>query len=348
MKPAIKPLGRVPALDGVRGFAIALVLGYHVLWLPGGLFGVDLFFALSGFLITTLLLEERERTGSVDLRAFYLRRAHRLLPAVLALLLVVSTFFVVSHDWARLGFAVAVLFYIGNLVEIVVHAFPRAGLSQMWSLGQEEQFYVIWPALLFWLLHSRKVWSIGRGLLVGAVAVAAWRTACWFAFGGAAHTFLSPDTRSDALLLGCALAAARAAGHWPGRLIRLSAPLALAGLVAAAWWTKTNGEVIAVFPVVAVCCVLLVGASLEGGPVARLLAVAPLRWLGLISYSIYVWHVAVFDVVSGSQVLKLGIAVILGAASYRWIEKPFRLRRKAVVERPAHPVRPVEIEAPAT
>ncbi|HJU37756.1 MAG TPA: acyltransferase [Gaiellaceae bacterium] len=146
-------LGYVPALDGIRGLAILLVVAYHFLGLPGGFYGVDLFFVLSGFLITTLLLEERAATGRVSLRAFYLRRARRLLPALGAVLaftclLAALAFATGEHgSGRRLAEGVAVcLFYSANVFRMLGHALPL-NLTPMWSLAEEEQLGAVLPRL---------------------------------------------------------------------------------------------------------------------------------------------------------------------------------------------------------
>jgi peptidoglycan/LPS O-acetylase OafA/YrhL len=325
---ARRRLGHVPALDGVRGVAILLVLVSHIGWAPGGLMGVDVFFALSGFLITTLLLEERFRTGSVDLRAFYIRRARRLLPALFPVLLFTAFAYAELGEWHYLLYPVAVLFYVANFVRLAVgHPLPH-GLGQMWSLAEEEQFYLLWPAVLLWLLRAKSPMRIARGLVGFAVAVMAWRAASWLFFGAQAHTILSPDTRSDALLLGCALAAGRFAGLRVRRAANVVGVLALVGIAVLAIAVDRGGAVdtalILALPVVSALSTLMLAAALEPGTwVSRLLTLWPLRMLGVVSYSVYLWHLAVFSVVTSAP-LMLPAAILVGAGSYRWVERPFR------------------------
>jgi peptidoglycan/LPS O-acetylase OafA/YrhL len=145
--------------------AILLVLAYHFLGLSGGFYGVDLFFVLSGFLITTLLLDERVKSGHVSFRRFYIRRARRLLPALLAVLAVACFMALVPPRGSAPGFgrfslegAAVCLLYAANIFRMLGHLLP-INLTPMWSLAEEEQFYFIWPALF--VLLSRKL-SVGQ------------------------------------------------------------------------------------------------------------------------------------------------------------------------------------------
>jgi peptidoglycan/LPS O-acetylase OafA/YrhL len=150
-------LGHVPALDGIRGLAIALVVSMHAFGFPaGGFIGVDLFFVLSGFLITTLLLEEVEATGRISLRDFYERRVRRLLPALLVLLIVYS---VVEAARGRSVLpAVAGLFYFSNFSNFLhLTAWRTNALDHLWSLAEEEQFYLVWPPILILLVRWRRL-----------------------------------------------------------------------------------------------------------------------------------------------------------------------------------------------
>jgi peptidoglycan/LPS O-acetylase OafA/YrhL len=156
----LKRLGHVPALDGLRGIAIAAVCANHFFGLPGGYFGVDLFFVLSGFLITTLLLEERDRRSSVSLRDFYIRRARRLLPALAAFLVASLICVLVVHGSRVPVTAQSFLyggFYLTNIARAFHHPDPISGtpFAMLWSLAQEEQFYLVWPLLLIGLLRFR-------------------------------------------------------------------------------------------------------------------------------------------------------------------------------------------------
>src|SRR4051812_42278396 len=174
----VSKLGHVPALDGLRGIAIAIVVGYHAFGFPlGGWLGVDLFFVLSGFLITTLLLEEHDRTGRVSLRAFYVRRARRLLPALGAVLALIAVVGPLYYSPGLLASIVASGLYAANIVRgfgqsDFLNATPAAHL---WSLAQEEQFYVLWPIALIWFrrrLTERRLMSL---LAAGFIALVLYR-----------------------------------------------------------------------------------------------------------------------------------------------------------------------------
>jgi peptidoglycan/LPS O-acetylase OafA/YrhL len=166
-----RALGYRPALDGVRGIAIALVVGFHAFGWPGaGTLGVDLFFVLSGFLITAILIEEHGRTGTISIRGFYRRRARRLLPALFAMLtpyLLLAGVAVLVGQGSTVFLALAgALTYTSNIIVAVDPSAVPAGLIHLWSLAAEEQFYLIWPLLLLSLLRFG-IRGVGRWLGVG-------------------------------------------------------------------------------------------------------------------------------------------------------------------------------------
>jgi len=321
-------LGHVRALDGVRGIAIALIVVFHLGWIHAGFVGVDVFFVLSGFLITTLLLEERA-SGRLSLRRFYARRARRLLPAAFALVVVLGLLAAMAgvlSTWAP--YLAASVFYSANLYQVFWHQLPGP-LLQLWSLAQEEQFYFVWPlVLVWWLRRPRSTRTAVLTLLVLAAAVMAWRAFLLLHVGETEHASLSPDTRSDGLLVGCALALARARG-WRLPASGIIGPAALAATVAGAIVLHSTNPVEAslLIPFAVASSAYMISAALEERSLlARLLRSAPLASLGVISYSIYVWHLAVFMLTS-DQVLKLVLAIAAGAVSYRFIEQPFRRGR---------------------
>jgi peptidoglycan/LPS O-acetylase OafA/YrhL len=323
-------LGHVPALDGIRGIAIALVLLDHAGWLPGGSIGVDVFFTLSGYLITTLLLAELDAHGRVDIRAFYERRVRRLLPALGAVLLVVALTSQGGPGYILTRISVAA-FYIANLWRAAGHDLPGS-INQVWSLAEEEQFYLIWPAALLVMARWRKQlpWLL-LGLTVGA---AAWRVMVAVHAGpNSNRVYFSPDTRADPLLLGCALATLPKLPRIP----TVAAVGGLAALLAVAATTPDGyAHVAAGIPVAAVAAVFLICASLRGGYVARLLSLRPLVGLGAISYSLYLWQGPVFGMtyMVDRPLYPVAAAVSVGVAylSYRYIERPFRRRRRPGLE----------------
>lgn len=204
-------LGYVPALDGLRGVAILLVIGNHYFLIPpgGGSTGVGLFFVLSGFLITTLLLEEHAQTGRIRLRAFYLRRARRLVPALAAML---AGYLVGAVIQGRVHVAVraaaAAAFYTANISQAYwPHLIGREPIGPLWSLAEEEQFYLLWSALLVLLLAlavRRRSVTLGLGVAISAICAERF----WL-FAGHANNqrmYTSPESAADGILAGVLLA----------------------------------------------------------------------------------------------------------------------------------------------
>jgi len=206
------PTGYWPALDGFRGIAVVLVVAFNLeLGLPAGYVGVDMFFVLSGFLITALLLREHDSAQRINLGAFYVRRALRLIPALLILTLLLCGAATLLHppELARHYYigSLAALFFVGNWIMALDPAngsLVMGPLAPTWSLGVEEQFYLVWPLVLGWMLAHRV--RIGGVVISGIVASAAWRV--WLSYEGVHpwRIYCATDTRADALLIGCLLA----------------------------------------------------------------------------------------------------------------------------------------------
>jgi len=348
----------MPGLDGLRAIAVLTVIAFHeqFSWARGGLLGVGVFFTLSGYLITDLLLGKWLTTGRLHLANFWARRARRLLPALFVMLVVVTAW-VTLLDRARLNdlrpAVAAAATYSSNWYLIVVNQsyFPRftapQPLDHLWSLAVEEQFYLLWPWLLLLglLCLRRRSASAVRWLALPTLVLA---TASAVAMYVLYHPAVDPtrvyegtDTRASGLLIGAALAmvwpssrAARA-GRTTSRL--LDGP-GLAGLIVIAVMTWRVGQYspflyqggmvllgVATAAVVAAvaCPASLVGAALGWGP---------LRWLGVRSYGIYLWHYPVIVLTSpatGTVALPVAAAqvaasVVLAALSWRFIEEPVR------------------------
>src|SRR5712664_1012289 len=206
-------LGYRPALDGVRAVAILAVLARHSRLLPAGYLGVDIFFALSGFLITSLLSEEYARTGTITLRLFYARRALRLLPALVVLVVVCSGTLVATRPEYRplvLHEAALVLFYVANCAWVI--DLPMWIYSHTWSLGIEEQFYVLWPLALLGLLRAvRDPRASAVLVLVVAAAGVAWRLVLVHA-NAPPERYQGFDAGGSGLLIGCAASLLLGAG----------------------------------------------------------------------------------------------------------------------------------------
>ncbi len=337
-------LGHVKALDGIRGIAIVSVVGFHLFnWPHGGQFGVDLFFVLSGFLITTLLLEEHERHGRIGLRAFYVRRARRLLPALGVLLIAIAAIGALVYPTRRLvEILAASAFYAANFVRgfATYDVFWASPADHLWSLAQEEQFYLLWPPLLIVLLHRTTVKRILTGTLALFVALCVYRWA--LATGGARfqRIYFAPDVHADGLVIGCAAAFARAHG------IRLPAGTGWVGLVvftaAALAATESIDTQVYVLPIVELGAAALVLHAANPGLLSRCLSLRPLPWLGAISYSVYLWHqMAGWFVGWKHPWYALAATMILSIGSYYLVERPFR-RRNTVKAKPLPALAPAE------
>lgn len=292
-----EPDSRVPALDGLRGCAVAAVVAFHVHWLRGGWLGVDLFFVLSGYLITRLLVAEAGRTGQIDLRAFWARRARRLIPAVLVLMVVAAWLEWHRHTRARVWDTIGALTYTSNWVQLATTAgywdrfAPPRVLDHLWSLAIEEQFYLLWPLVVALLLRRRP------SRLVMAVALATMTTGAagyslWLFRHGAAPSriYVGTDSRIVTILAGAMLATLPTV-RWP-RAVAYVAGAAAAGtlvfmmatLRGTATFVYSGGLVLA-----AASAALLIAAVVASGR-RTVLSCTPLVWLGHRSYGIYLWH----------------------------------------------------------
>lgn len=330
MKPS--RLGYVPALDGLRGIAISGVLACHLFGLhsgsvaTGGFFGVDLFFVLSGFLITTLLLEERDRDGRVSLRGFYVRRARRLLPALGGLIALFLLVMIVGGQTLHgLVVVAAGALYVGNIAHLAgVHTLP---LDHLWSLAEEEQFYLVWPVLLALLLRKLPEPRLLRWLAATAALVAAYRLLLAGFGAGTDRLYFGPDTHADGLIIGCAAAIyRRRGGRMPSQRVAL---FALAAVVAVFFIGRQTlaWMMFGLAPFNLAAAILVLAATGTGFLTSRL-AVRPLVYLGAISYSLYVWHQFARWLLGWQHPwVALPLALLLAVASYHWIEQPFRRHR---------------------
>ena len=340
----------VPGLDGLRGAAVAGVLLFHSGGaLRGGYLGVDLFFVLSGYLITTLLLEERRATGAIDFGAFWVRRARRLLPALLSLMPAIALYAWKIADANELasirGDALATLAYVANWRAILVHrsywemfAAPSP-LEHTWSLAIEEQFYVVWPVVVAGVLALSR--GRARALFVVCVALAAASCAAMLALYGGDETtrvYLGTDTRGAAIVAGAALASLSSGREIrPSRAFDAVGALALVGLGVA--WARLDGEAPFLyrggFWLTELAGVALVAACVfrPAGMVARIVSFRPLRALGAISYGVYLWHWPLYVVLSEERLrvhgalllaIRLAATLAIAIASYRFLEQPIR------------------------
>ncbi len=362
MPEPVRPSQRyMPGLDGLRAVAVLAVIAFHLGfgWAPGGLLGVGVFFTLSGYLITDLLLAQWAR-GGIRLGRFWLARARRLLPALFLMLAVVMAWVTVIGPHQPPSFREAVaaaLLYVSNWWLIFQHVsyFARFGspspLNHLWSLAVEEQFYIIWPFLLLLGIRFIREVPLPSGLrprLAGATLLLAAASAIAMAL--LYHPSLDPsrvyygtDTRASELLVGAALAMV-----WPSRRLtkrvaagarRLLDSLGVAGLIVIAlmiWRTNEYSPFLyrGGFTLLALATALVIAALAQ--PACRLGSVLgwrPLRWIGVRSYGIYLWHYPIIVLTTpadahGTNLLRdaLQVAAIIAVAalSWRFVEEPIR------------------------
>ncbi|GHG58541.1 hypothetical protein GCM10012320_32230 [Sinomonas cellulolyticus] len=298
-RPRAQGLGYVPALDGIRALAITLVVAYHAV-MPlhfGGAGGVDVFFALSGFLITTLLLQEHEARGRISLRRFYLRRAVRLYPALVIMLAVVFVPVAVLMGLGNAAWgSVMALFYLMPLGAEAGEDLLSA-YAHTWTLGIEEWFYFLWPIALVLLLHGARV--IGRRRKWGTFAVAG-TAAVALAVSAlaveASSGHMSFILRAFGLMAGCALALALHRSETAARPWHGLAGLALIAfsVVRSSFFPLSTLDTLAA----AAGTLLVIFAILRGpdGALRRVLSWRPFTYVGQISYEIYLWHYPVLCV----------------------------------------------------
>lgn len=332
------------SLDGLRAIAVLLVIALHFGFagVPGGS-GVTIFFVLSGFLITWLLVAEQESTGAVDLWAFYRRRSLRIFPAFYGYWLLVVALLLVTRRPVPWGAAVSSALYLGDYYNALYDA-PGSHFSHTWSLAIEEQFYLLWPVTFLWLRRA------GDGAIprLAAISAAAWAYRTCLVFGGLASVswrYAAFDARFDALLVGCLLALLLRSRHAPAVLALASrwwhgcVTLALLALLHAGLraggvdYRDTMLHALAP-PLIAILIVQAI--THHAHPLWAWLDWAPLRALGRISYGVYLYQQLCLDPVKrlldewpvGVQFAGvLASTILIAAISYQWIERPF-LRRK--------------------
>jgi peptidoglycan/LPS O-acetylase OafA/YrhL len=344
-------LGRRPALDGLRGVAVLTVMLFHGPGEPlaGGFLGVDLFFVLSGFLITSLLVAEVAERGRVAIGRFWIRRLLRLLPA-LGLLCAVLVVIRIGTGDARLTDGMPqVLLYVANWAR-AQGGLLSGPLTHTWSLAIEEQFYVVWPLALGFLLRRRPQVALAATVL-GAAGSALLRSVLWDGVHSYLRVYNGSDTRADGLLLGCAVALAASMGlsrALPPRLVSISAR---AGLVLLGVFILTVNDHAGFVYEWGLLVVNLAAATVVIGlavvPDARLVRLfswPPLVAAGRLSYGLYLWNLPVnyffgngFDLVPAVVAAPVALALtwLLATVSRGMVEEPAlrlrdRLERKRV------------------
>jgi peptidoglycan/LPS O-acetylase OafA/YrhL/lysophospholipase L1-like esterase len=368
-------VSRIPALDGVRALAIALVLLFHggFSWAGGGFFGVDVFFVLSGFLITGLLVGEFRQSSGIGLRRFWAHRVRRLVPALLVMLAGVAcyaAFFAPPDTLGQLrSDAVATLLY-GNNWHLVTGTqgyfaalnTPRP-LLHTWSLSIEEQFYLVWPlvvlAIMKWTRSRRVLLTV---TIAGTVASAAEMAYLYHGGTGINRAYYGTDTRAQALLIGAALAIVlarplvRGRSEGGGARSRTLSLVRSTSLTPAARWTlmALGGAGLAAIVVMTVAVNSGTGWLYQGGfglvalaaaavvtsvalvpdsPWGWCLSIRPVRYLGAVSYGLYLWHWPVFVVLDNARTglagwplfgVRVAVSVAVAALSFHLVEMPIR------------------------
>ncbi|HSP60286.1 MAG TPA: acyltransferase family protein [Ornithinimicrobium sp.] len=355
-------------IEGMRAIAVIGVVLWHagVTLLPGGFVGVDVFFVVSGFLMTALLLEEARARGRVDLGRFYARRARRLLPAALTALAgtaLLTVAFIPRTRWGEIGGdLVASAAYLINWrladrsVDYLDLERAPTPVQHYWSLAVEEQFYILWPILLLVVLLVARgrarvfttwIWSLTAVLLLGSLGLS-W----WWTQEHPSQAYFVTFTRVHELMLGAVVALGAAA--WPRlpRLVAAAAGWLGLGMIVAALLvidlTTPFPGTWALLPTVGTALVIVAGAAAGGWGPERLLRARPLQWVGRISYSLYLWHwpfvaaaASLAGVGSGGpDALPVGwglvavlVSVVPAWLSFRYVEEPVRVRGRVLARR---------------
>jgi peptidoglycan/LPS O-acetylase OafA/YrhL len=353
-RPAESGRPYVAGLDGIRAIAVLAVIAYHLnfSWAQGGKLGVGVFFTLSGYLITDLLLSHFERTGNLGLKIFWIRRARRLLPALFLMLLVVTVFVALFDseqlaDYRRQVFAS--VFYVSNWQTIIdsgsyfARFEPPLPLDHLWSLAIEEQYYLVWP----WLVLAGLKFMPSRGrLAIGTLALgiaSAVTMAVLYSPGtDPTRVYEGTDTRAFELLFGAALAFV-----WPSSRLQFTITprarnvldgagalgLAVILILIASTGSYASFLYQGGFVLLTIATAVLVAVVVHpASRVGKLLGWEPLRWVGVRSYGIYLWQwpVIVFTSPAGTDVNLLrgagqvALTLLLASLSWRWVEEPIR------------------------
>ena len=349
----------IHSVDGLRAVAVIAVLLYHlgIGWIPGGFLGVDLFFVISGYVITGLILDSIERSGGLDLRAFYLSRVRRLLPALVAMVVFTTLFIgVYAPETVRRFISDLPYVFTGTMNWALVNRqqdyFESIGrpplLQHTWSLAVEAQFYLIWPLVLLFVLKflgKRNISFVALGIaLASGAALFAYSIQIDIKESAVSHVYFGTDTHSIGLFLGSALAVS-----WkPQNLTRditkraqdfidLIGVFGLLGLLSTFLFIRESDPTLyrIAFPLSAIfACATLASVVHPASRFAPILSTKPLLWIGERSYGIYIWHWIVFQLTRPSidlvgddwalYSLRVLIVFALADISYRYIETPVR------------------------
>ncbi|MBT0769470.1 acyltransferase [Kineosporia sp. J2-2] len=358
-----------PALDGLRGIAILAVVLSHALatrGFSGGWIGVEIFFVLSGYLITSILMNEWDARGEVSLRRFYYRRVLRLYPALITLVMVGAVFgSVLGYGESYAGYLLTAILCVSYLMDFSLFFFADyftdfGQLGHVWSLSVEEHFYLLWPVALLVLLRRRvdPRWATALATLVSVVLLA---TTGGRLIGVTPASYFAPHTQACAPLIGCLLALQMRRNRTSVLLVRRAAQVGFVGLLGLAGTfayasavPKAEGLVPQVILSVVFSALVIFGVSADRASAgAKALSLRPLRWIGKISYGWYLYHLPLEIVLQrflpipdgAAIIISVPVSLLAAALSYRYIEEPF-LRRKPKTVAAGHPApgtgRPVD------
>ena len=360
-----------PALDGLRGIALLIIVAYHdgYGWAKGGFLSLDAFFVLSGFLITSLLLREWQQSHAIDVLAFWARRARRLLPALLVMLGVVAVYSYFAVPDAKLmqlrGDGLASIFYVANwrFISVGESYFDLfAGVSplrHLWSLAIEEQFYLLWPLVFIAVIKlSKGSMRVLAGVTIGGIALSVLAIGVQYEGVDPSRAYYGTDGRAHTLLVGCLLAILLP--HLMPRTPRGHQVVQGAGLLAAVLslvvMTQVTDHSVGYYRggsllfAVGVAAMILASIQPVRSPVGSFLSLTPLRWTGLISYGLYLWHWPINTFMTEGRVgvsgdmlnlLRLFVTFLFAIASYYLVENP--IRRGVIGRRTARLVTPAAV-----
>lgn len=346
----------ISGLDGLRALSVLAVILYHlhIEWIDGGFLGVTVFFVLSGYLITDLLVKEWDRTGKINFKTFWIKRFRRLIPALVVMLVLMSvwiTLFQRSFLVGLRGEIVAAFTYVSNWYYVLQdHSYftkfaPPSPLQHMWSLAVEEQFYIIWPVIMLVLLKFLPA----KGKLAGLILLLSFVSAEMMAFlftpdVDPSRIYYGTDTRAFSLLIGAALAIV-----WPSakltanvtpdlkKLLNVTGGVSLTLLILMMIFMQEDSSFLyygGMYLASAVTAVLIAVIVHPASSIGKLFSFKPLLWVGVRSYGIYIWHFPIIvlmgiavktDTISMTKIiLALVLTFVLSALSWRYIEDPIR------------------------
>jgi peptidoglycan/LPS O-acetylase OafA/YrhL len=339
----------IPEFDGLRGFAVTVVMLLHanISFFKGGFIGVDMFFVLSGFLITSLLVREYYRQQHINLKHFYLRRIMRLGPALLVFLAIFAclSFFILDHEKSQsnlIDIFIAIFYFTNWAWVFHIHINPPHFLAHTWSLAIEEQFYILWPIMLITLLKSTRS-RISIAIIVTVLTLASWSLRTYLAVLGSSidRLYSGFDTRAGALFIGCLLGFVTSSDlidkYHPsrlGKILKFTSPLCLIGLLFFCIVVRSyeniymyywGFSVVEILTAIILMDILILQKSLIKLIFSRKLLI----WIGKISYGLYLWHYPIFITMRvigfrGLRLLVIGycISFLVASASYYFFERP--------------------------